>query len=138
MISSTENLIDRVLTEHGVLSRQDIIRDEIINGLFKAFAHDGISCQNISSSIGNFNRHGFLRRLQSSSETSSGESGSQFVLNIILVFVCLICAGLASGLTQGLLSLDITEMTIKSRSGTPIEKKYADKVLPIIKRHHLL
>ena len=55
-----------------------------------------------------------------------------------LVFVCLICAGFASGLTQGLLSLDITEMTIKSRSGTPIEKKYADKLLPIIKRHHLL
>lgn len=55
-----------------------------------------------------------------------------------MVVLCLICAGLASGLTQGLLSLDFMEMTIKSRSGTPDEKLYASKVLPVIRRHHLL
>ena len=65
-------------------------------------------------------------------------SGSSFALDVSLVIVCIVCAGLASGLTQGLLSLDFTEMTIKSRSGTVDEKRYAAKVLPIISRHHLL
>jgi hypothetical protein len=59
-------------------------------------------------------------------------------LNLTMVFVCILCAGFASGLTQGLLSLDFTEMKIKSRSGTPNEKKYANKLIPVIKRHHLL
>eukprot|EP01033_Poteriospumella_lacustris_P004271 gene4269-3050_t len=44
----------------------------------------------------------------------------------------------ASGLTQGLLALDFMEMKIKSQSGTPKEKEYANKVIPIIKNHHLL
>jgi CBS domain containing-hemolysin-like protein len=55
-----------------------------------------------------------------------------------MVFVCIICAGFASGLTQGLLSLDFTEMKIKSRSGTVDERRYASKVIPVVKRHHLL
>lgn len=58
--------------------------------------------------------------------------------SIIAVVVCLVCAGLASGLTQGLLSLDFLELTIKLRSGTEIEKKQAAALLPIIERHHLL
>lgn len=39
---------------------------------------------------------------------------------------------------QGLLALDFMEMKIKSQSGTPKEKEYANKVIPIIKNHHLL
>ena len=74
----------------------------------------------------------YLRKLSGSS------SGSEFATDISMVFVCIICAGFASGLTQGLLSLDFTEMTIKMRSGTPEEKLQAAKVLPIISRHHLL
>ena len=73
-----------------------------------------------------------LRKLSGSS------SGSDFATDISMVFVCIVCAGFASGLTQGLLSLDFTEMTIKMRSGTPEEKLQAAKVLPIISRHHLL
>ncbi len=36
------------------------------------------------------------------------------------------------------MSLDTMEMEIKSRSGTPEEKKYAAVLIPIITRHHLL
>ena len=39
---------------------------------------------------------------------------------------------------QGLLSLDVMEMTIKLRSGTPTEQKYASKLLPVISHHHLV
>ena len=84
----------------------------------------------------------FLRKLStvdsSSSTSNSNSNSSDFILNIAMVCVCIICAGFASGLTQGLLSLDFTEMTIKLRSGTNIEKIQAAKVLPIISRHHLL
>jgi len=58
--------------------------------------------------------------------------------SIIAVIACLVSAGFASGLTQGLLSLDFLELTIKLRSGTDIEKKQAAALLPIIERHHLL
>lgn len=37
-----------------------------------------------------------------------------------------------------MLSLDVLEMSIKSQSGTPKEKEYASKLLPLIKPHHLL
>lgn len=36
------------------------------------------------------------------------------------------------------MSLDFTEMTIKSRSGTPTERIQAAKVIPIISNHHFL
>ena len=79
----------------------------------------------------------YLRRLSGRNDVAS-PSERNFVLDITMVFVTVLCAGFASGLTQGLLSLDFTEMTIKSRSGTPTEKGYASKVIPVISRHHLL
>ena len=96
------------------------------------FHHDTIGIGTSSSSMLNTDPTYNLRKLTEES------SGSSFALDVSLVIVCIVCAGLASGLTQGLLSLDFTEMTIKSRSGTVDEKKYAAKVLPIISRHHLL
>jgi metal transporter CNNM len=82
----------------------------------------------------------YLRRMSTNGGGAAEQSndGSSFGLNVVMTIVCLICAALASGLTQGLLSLDITEMTIKSRKGSAEEKLLAQKVLPIIKRHHLL
>ena len=75
----------------------------------------------------------YLRKLG-----EAASDNSSVALDIAMVFVCIVCAGFASGLTQGLLSLDFTEMTIKSRSGSPIERIQASKVLPVISRHHLL
>lgn len=43
-----------------------------------------------------------------------------------------------SGLTMGLLSLDMMTLKVLRDGGTPNEKKHAKKILPIIKRHHLL
>lgn len=47
-------------------------------------------------------------------------------------------AGLMSGLTMGLLSLGSTQLEILEKAGKPIEKKYAKRIFPIVKRHHLL
>lgn len=38
-------------------------------------------------------------------------------LNVVLTMVCVVCAGLAAGLTMGLLSIEPLEMAIKQRSG---------------------
>lgn len=38
-------------------------------------------------------------------------------VNIVLTGVCVVCAGLAAGLTMGLLSIEPLEMAIKQRSG---------------------
>lgn len=45
---------------------------------------------------------------------------------------------MASGLTIGLLSMDMMSLEIFQRSGTPKEKKYAEKIVPLVKNQHLL
>lgn len=60
------------------------------------------------------------------------------IYNSIMSLLCVICAGIAAGLTMGLLSLDITKMELKSMTGKDWEKEAAQSILPIIKQHHLL
>ncbi|KAF0690591.1 Aste57867_18038 [Aphanomyces stellatus] len=53
--------------------------------------------------------------------------------------VGLICvAGMMAGLTMGLLSIDKLNLQIMQMEGTQTEKDRAGRVLPIVKRHHLL
>jgi metal transporter CNNM len=58
--------------------------------------------------------------------------------NTVMACICVMCAGLAAGLTMGLLSLDVTKLEIKCRVGDAEEKLAAAAVLPIVKQHHLL
>ena len=55
---------------------------------------------------------------------------------ISLFLVCF--AGLMSGLTVGMLSIDSLSLELKTRNGTEYERQAAAKVLPIIHNHHLL
>ncbi len=43
-----------------------------------------------------------------------------------------------SGLTMGLLSLDVMSLEVLKRGGKPKEQKYAARIVGIVKRHHLL
>ncbi|XP_071135169.1 uncharacterized protein [Mytilus edulis] len=55
------------------------------------------------------------------------------------IYVALVLfAGLMSGLTMGLLSLDLMTLKIMRDGGSPKEKKQAQKILPLVERHHLL
>lgn len=57
----------------------------------------------------------------------------------ILISICLVLlAGMMSGLTLGLLSLDSVDMEVLRRSGTEKEKYYATRIEPIIANTHLL
>jgi hypothetical protein len=58
--------------------------------------------------------------------------------NIILAIVCVTCAGLASGLTIGLMSLDGTKLEIKALTGEAHEVEAVVKILPVLKNRHLL
>lgn len=61
-----------------------------------------------------------------------------FIFYSILTALSIICSALASGLTQGLLSIDPLEMRIKSRGSNHEQKRRANLILPIISRRHLL
>jgi metal transporter CNNM len=55
-----------------------------------------------------------------------------------IAFTCICFAGICSGLTLGLLSIDKMSLNILLEVGTDKEKKYAKRLKPIISRHHLL
>ncbi|KAL4232780.1 hypothetical protein ACF0H5_007467 [Mactra antiquata] len=62
----------------------------------------------------------------------------EFWIYLAIYAALVLAAGLMSGLTMGLLSLDMMTLKVMKDGGTPTEKKHASKILPIIKRHHLL
>jgi metal transporter CNNM len=55
-----------------------------------------------------------------------------------LIFLLVVVGGIVAGLTIGLMSLDNTNLSILRASGTPKEKKYAERIAPIRKNSHLL
>jgi len=70
-------------------------------------------------------------------ETLSPEN-TWFWIYLSIYIALVLLAGLMSGLTMGLLSLDVMSLNVLSSGGKPDEKKYAAKILPLVKRHHLL
>ena len=47
-------------------------------------------------------------------------------------------AGVFSGLTLGLLSLDMLQLEVLAKGGHPHEQKYAKGLIPLVHHHHLL
>jgi len=72
-------------------------------------------------------------------EKSDTLSQSEVALFIVISIILILCAGLMSGLTIGLMSLDLMNLRILKESGTSTEKRHASKILPLVeRRHHLL
>ncbi|XP_074286021.1 DUF21 domain-containing protein At2g14520-like isoform X2 [Silene latifolia] len=63
---------------------------------------------------------------------------TKFFLNIGIIVFLVIFAGLMSGLTLGLMSLSLVDLEVLAKSGTPKDRKYAEKILPVVKNQHLL
>ncbi|ETV94734.1 hypothetical protein H310_11700 [Aphanomyces invadans] len=61
-----------------------------------------------------------------------------FLVCLLSVIGLIAVAGMMAGLTMGLLSLDQLNLQILQTSGTDDEKDQAEKLLPIVKQHHLL
>lgn len=60
------------------------------------------------------------------------------VWQIVVVIICVILSGAFSGLTLGLLSLDLVDLAVLVESGTPKEVKCARRILPVRKHGNFL
>lgn len=78
--------------------------------------------------------HSFLKR----EPEAERENKTKFIVFAILIPVLVLLSGLFAGLTLGYMSLDETQLHVLSISGTPKQRKYAAKILPIRKNGHLL
>ncbi|XP_047315172.1 DUF21 domain-containing protein At2g14520-like [Impatiens glandulifera] len=63
---------------------------------------------------------------------------TQFFINIAVIVFLVLFAGLMSGLTLGLMSMSLVDLEVLAKSGTPSDRKYAAKILPVVKNQHLL
>lgn len=76
--------------------------------------------------------HAYVKRAAASSR------GPEFIVFACLIPVLVLLSGVFAGLTLGYMSLDETQLNVLSMSGTPQQKRYADKIMPIRKNGHLL
>ncbi|XP_057428406.1 DUF21 domain-containing protein At2g14520-like isoform X3 [Lotus japonicus] len=63
---------------------------------------------------------------------------TKFFIRILTVALLVIFAGLMSGLTLGLMSLSLVDLEVLAKSGTPLDRKHAAKILPVVRNQHLL
>ncbi|XP_062154574.1 DUF21 domain-containing protein At5g52790-like isoform X2 [Alnus glutinosa] len=61
-----------------------------------------------------------------------------FWVYLVICVVLVSFAGLMSGLTLGLMSLSHVDLEVIAKAGQPQDRKNAEKILPIVKNHHLL
>lgn len=65
-------------------------------------------------------------------------SWENYVIHASISIFLVIFAGLMSGLTVGLLSIDALDLEMKLANGTELEKHKCKRVLGIISQHHTL
>ncbi|XP_071931041.1 DUF21 domain-containing protein At2g14520 isoform X2 [Coffea arabica] len=63
---------------------------------------------------------------------------TEFFIHILISVGLVFFAGLMSGLTLGLMSLSLVDLEVLAKSGTPQDRKHAEKILPVVKNQHLL
>lgn len=63
---------------------------------------------------------------------------SGFFSRIGIVVFLVLFAGMMSGLTLGLMSMSLVEIEVLAKSGKPSDRKHAAKILPVVRRQHLL
>ncbi|XP_058730965.1 DUF21 domain-containing protein At2g14520-like isoform X2 [Vicia villosa] len=61
-----------------------------------------------------------------------------FFIHIVIIILLVVFAGLMSGLTLGLMSLSLVDLEVLAKSGTPRDRKHAEKILPVVRNQHLL
>ncbi|KAI3861173.1 hypothetical protein MKW92_022969 [Papaver armeniacum] len=64
------------------------------------------------------------------------ETGFFVYIGVIVLLV--LFAGLMSGLTLGLMSMSVVDLEVLAKSGTPKDRQHAAKILPVVKKQHLL
>ncbi|KAF9236790.1 hypothetical protein BU15DRAFT_88995 [Melanogaster broomeanus] len=76
--------------------------------------------------------------LHTYAKRSTEPNSAQFIISVCLIPVLVLLSGVFAGLTLGYMSLDETQLNVLSMSGTPQQKRYANKIKPIRQNGHLL
>ncbi|KAF6139744.1 hypothetical protein GIB67_042822 [Kingdonia uniflora] len=63
---------------------------------------------------------------------------TQVWIHVLLIVLLVMFAGMMSGLTLGLMSMSLVDLEVLAKSGTPTDRKHAAKILPVVKKQHLL
>ncbi|KAK9941727.1 hypothetical protein M0R45_007422 [Rubus argutus] len=63
---------------------------------------------------------------------------SGFFIHILVIVFLVLFAGLMSGLTLGLMSMSLVDLEVLAKSGKPQDRKHAAKILPVVRKQHLL
>ena len=71
-------------------------------------------------------------------ENSVTEGGWRLWFDIGMSIFLVTFSGLMSGLTMGLMSMDITHLKVILKSGGPSAQRHAKTILPLVEKHHLL
>ena len=66
------------------------------------------------------------------------DSGWRELVDLLMSIFLVLFAGMMSGLTMGLLSLDMTNLKIIAKSGDAKTQKYAKRIMPLVRKHHFL
>ncbi|TYI49576.1 hypothetical protein E1A91_D12G044600v1 [Gossypium mustelinum] len=64
--------------------------------------------------------------------------GTDFFIHILVIVLLVVFAGLMSGLTLGLMSMSLVDLEVLAMSGTPNDRRHAAKILPVVRKQHLL
>ncbi|CAI0401169.1 unnamed protein product [Linum tenue] len=64
--------------------------------------------------------------------------GTEFFLQIVIIVLLVLFAGLMSGLTLGLMSMSLVDLEVVAKSGKPKDRKYAERILPVVRNQHLI
>ena len=59
-----------------------------------------------------------------------------FFVDLFIVIFCICTAGLMAGCTMGICSLDPLTLRLKQMEGSADEKRWAEKIMPVIASHH--
>ncbi|KAG6886863.1 hypothetical protein C0995_003873 [Termitomyces sp. Mi166 len=82
--------------------------------------------------------HHAIHSLPTHTKREIDHTSPQFKAFAALIPILVCMSGLFAGLTLGYMSLDETQLSVLSISGTPKQREYANKIMPIRKNGHLL
>eukprot|EP01087_Luapelamoeba_hula_P011026 TRINITY_DN2962_c0_g1_i1.p1 TRINITY_DN2962_c0_g1~~TRINITY_DN2962_c0_g1_i1.p1 ORF type:complete len:735 (+),score=136.17 TRINITY_DN2962_c0_g1_i1:270-2474(+) len=95
-----------------------------------------IVCEKTSKGI---NCNGTEYEKPESTSDQDGPGSPRFFLDLGLCVALTLLAGMMSGLTMGLMSIDTMNLQILiNGGGTKTQQRYAKRIYPLVKRHHLL
>ncbi|KAI3768232.1 hypothetical protein L2E82_18747 [Cichorium intybus] len=61
-----------------------------------------------------------------------------FFIHVGMISMIVLFAGMMSGLTLGLLSMSLVDLEVLAKSGKPMDRLRASKILSLVKNHHLV